>query len=274
MKKNINLQFLIIDPQNDFVVKKDPLTGNEGQLYVNGAESDMDRLATLITRLENKIEDIHCTLDQHHFYDIAHPIVWIDENGNHPSPFTIISNADLKNGVYRTVNPTYMKWALSYTEELEKGNRYPLCIWPPHCLIGSWGASIYQNLYNAMLNWEKKGNMVDFVSKGSNWLTEHYSAYKAEVPIPTDPSTGPRKELCTLMEDADIIAIAGEAKSHCVANTIRDLIVDYDVVNASKFVILEDCMSNVDGYENEGIKFINEMVDLGMSVCKSDDFLS
>lgn len=272
MSKMLNLQFLIIDPQNDFCISQGP-DGKAGSLFVPGAKEDILRLSSLINRIHDKIEDIHCTLDQHHFYDIAHPIVWIDEHGNHPNPFTIISNQDLKNGIYRTANPGYAKWALEYTEALEKGGRYPLCIWPPHCLIGSWGACVVDELFAEFLKWEQRGNMINYVSKGSNWKTEHYSAYKAEVPIDTDPSTQSRTDLCELMENADIILIAGEAKSHCVANTIRDLIVDYGVDNANKFVILEDCMSSVPGFEDQGNQFIDEMLKLGMKTTKSTDFL-
>jgi nicotinamidase-related amidase len=272
MSKMINLHLLIIDPQNDFCISQGP-NGKYGTLVVPGADADMKRLSDLINRIQYKIEDIHCTLDQHHFYDIAHPIMWIDAHGNHPNPFTIISNQDLKNGIYRTSNPSYMKWALEYTEALEKGGRYPLCIWPPHCLIGSWGSNVVDEVFQEFVLWEEHGNMVNYVSKGSNWKTEHYSAYKAEVPIDTDPSTKPRTDLCQVMADADIILIAGEARSHCVANTIRDLIVDYGVDNASKFIILEDCMSDVPGFESQGNQFVDEMMKLGMKTVKSTDFL-
>jgi nicotinamidase/pyrazinamidase len=41
--------------------------------------------------------------------------------------------------------------------------------------------------------------------------------------------------------------MAGEAKSHCVANTIKQML---DIKGiARKLVILEDCMSDVPGFE-------------------------
>ena len=70
------VELLIIDPQVDFC---DPKVG---ALYVPGAEHDMNRLAAMIRRLNNKIDDIHVTLDSHHLIHIAHPIFWKD-SGDH-----------------------------------------------------------------------------------------------------------------------------------------------------------------------------------------------
>jgi nicotinamidase-related amidase len=272
MKK---VHLLIIDPQNDFCIANGP-NGNQGQLVVPGADGDMIRLAALINRLgvqENKIWDIHCTLDQHHYYDIAHPIMYKDEHGNHPNPFTVITNSDLKSRAWRTSNPAMQKWAEEYTGKLESTGRYPLMIWPPHCLISSWGACVVDDVYKAFYGWMAKGNMIDFVSKGSNWKTEHYSAFQTEVPIPEDPSTLPNMKLVELLNEADVIAIAGEALSHCVANTIRDISANFGDENIKKFVLLEDCSSNVFQCEAMGTAFVNEMTSRGMSICKSTDFL-
>jgi nicotinamidase-related amidase len=131
----MNTHLLIIDPQNDFC---DP----QGALFVPGADQDAARLADLINRLGNKIDDIHTTLDSHRVIDVAHPIFWINSKGEHPQPFTIISKDDVVNGVWTTTNPAWRQRAIDYVTTLETNARYPLCIWPPHCLIGTWGHAV------------------------------------------------------------------------------------------------------------------------------------
>ena len=65
------VHLLIIDPQRDFC-------DSDGALSVPGADKDIKRLSNMIERLENKILNIHCTLDNHHLFDISHPIFWTD----------------------------------------------------------------------------------------------------------------------------------------------------------------------------------------------------
>ncbi len=128
MSKRIEL--LIIDPQIDFC---DPHTG---ALYVPNAEHDMRRLANMIRRLKDKIDDIHVTLDSHHLIHIAHPIFWKDPQGNHPLPFTRITLPEVEDGKWTTTQPGLYERALEYVRKLAQNGRYDLTIWPPHCLIG------------------------------------------------------------------------------------------------------------------------------------------
>ena len=57
------------------------------------------------------------------------------------------------------------------------------------------------------------------------------------------------------LKEYEHIIIAGEALSHCVANTIRDLSV---YIPAYRMIVLTDCTSNVAGFEHVGNDFINE----------------
>lgn len=267
------VELLIIDPQNDFCNPK-------GALYVIGANDDMDRLSRMIIRLKNKINDIHVTLDSHHLIDIAHPIFWVNSKGVHPNPFTIITEDDVKNGVWRATNPQFQKRVQDYVSALAKNSRYPLCIWPPHCLIGSWGYSVYENLYTSLLEWEKDFAMVDYVTKGSNLWTEHYSAVQADVPDPQDPGTQLNWRLIETLQKADIILLAGEARSHCLANTVRDIANNFGEENIKKMVLLQDATSDVSPnppgtnlFTDMGEGFVKEMVGRGMQISTTVDFL-
>jgi len=263
----MKIEMLIIDPQNDFCDSK-------GALFVPGATEDMERLANLLNRLRDKISDIHVTLDSHRFVDIAHPIFLVDSNGNHPDPFTIVSLEDGETGKWTTTNPAYRKRFMAYLKELSDNGRYLLCVWPPHCLIGTPGHNVFPCIYEALLAWEKERfAVVDFVTKGSNIWTEHYSGVQADVPDPQDPGTMLNIPLIETLERADIIGLAGEALSHCVANTVRDIANTFGGDSIKKMVLLEDCCSNVTGFENLGLEFVDEMLSRGMKMEKSVDFV-
>ena len=250
---------------------------HQGSLVVPGADKDMERLATLITRIAPKLDDIHVTLDSHRIWDIAHPIWWKDSNGNHPAPFTVITVADVESGKWTTTRPGAYKRSLDYLKALAATKRYPHVIWPEHCLIGSWGHGVVPVLAEAMHVWERmRQGVVDYVTKGSNPYTEHFSGVRAEVPDPKDLSTQINSDLIRVLGEADIILLAGEARSHCLANTVRDIATEFELVNPDlikKFYLLTDATSDVPTFEGEGEKFVREMVAKGMNLTTTQDFL-
>jgi len=244
-------------------------------LYVNGAEDDMSRLAAFIRRVPQKLDAIHVTLDSHNPFDVAHPLYWKDASGAHPTPFTIIGASDVENGVWMPVRPNLYNYSLQYVKKLEAAGRYPLCIWPPHCLIGTQGQTVIEPLASALKEWaENRIGLVNYVTKGSNPLTEHYSAIRAEVPDPNDPSTQLNTRLIQTLMKADLIVLAGEAGSHCLANTVRDLVNEFgDDSYVKKLVLLRDCTSPVPGFEKLQSDFIDDMTAKGMQLACSTDFL-
>lgn len=260
------VHLLVIDPQYDFC---DP----QGALSVPGADQDMQRVAAMINRLRDRLEDIHCTLDMHHKVDVAHPIFWKDSAGKSPDPFTIISSDDVVNGVWTPREVGLTRRMIEYVRTLEQGGRYPLCIWPEHCLIGHRGSNIMPDLMEAFLNWENQVALVDFVAKGSNIYTEHYSAVQSEVPDPTDPGTQINVSLIQTLMEADLIAIAGEAGSHCLANTVRDIANNFDDDSIQKLVLLLDATSPVPGFEQLQKDFILEMTNRGMQTSTTEEFM-
>jgi len=264
------IHLLIIDPQHDFC---DP----SGALFVPGAEEDMkSRLPAMVKRLGSKIDDIHVTLDCHHLVDIAHPAMWKGTDGKEPGPFTIITSQEIENGRWSPVVPSLTRRFIDYTKGLEQSGRYPLCIWPAHCLIGSVGNTVVPELFGELLEWEQKNlALVDYVSKGSNIYTEHYSAVKAEVPDPDDPSTHVNTQLVRTLMEADVLVVAGEAGSHCLANTVRDIAAEFgDDSYVSKMVLLTDATSPVPGFEHFQDAFVQEMTARGMKLSTTIDFLS
>ena len=262
------IEVLIIDPQIDFC------NPQKGALYVPGAEHDMTRLARMIRRLKDKIDDIHVTLDSHHFIHIAHPIFWKDSHGNHPPVFTTITTAEVENGKWTTAQPGLYRRALDYVRKLEQNGRFALTIWPPHCLIGSPGHAVFPELFAALQEWEQRFAFVDYVTKGSNLMTEHYSAVQADVPDPGDPATQINTRLIQTLQQADLIAIAGEARTHCLANTVRDIANNFgDDTFIKKLVLLTDASSDIPGFETHAQDFLKEMTARGMQLSTTTEFL-
>lgn len=261
---------LCIDPQDDFVNRS-----GKGTLAVGGAIGDMDRLSVMVRKYGADIDEIQITLDSHYIQHIAHPYWWKDKKGNHPAPFTLISTDAVTKGEFTATNPELQDWSKNYVQQLAANHRYPLVIWPPHCIIGTPGQCIDSSFLQAVSEWETKLYAIaPRTTKGSNPFTEHYSAVKADVEHPSDPTTRLNSKLVDTLKMYDDILIAGEALSHCVANTIRDIASEFSVDQVKKFTLLEDASSNVQGFEKQGEDFVKEMVAKGMKIAKTTTFFA
>jgi nicotinamidase/pyrazinamidase len=263
-----------IDSQNDF-------TNKQGTLFVPGADENSKRAAAMIRRLRPKITKFIRTLDSHDTIDISHKAWWVDSNGNNPETdvmkgLNVITPEDVENYKWTTSVLGRRARSLKYLQALKANGRYPHVIWPDHCLIGSWGHNMHEDVLAEIIEWEHHHKIgSDPVTKGSNPWTEHFSAIRAEVPDPDDPSTQVNDKLVSSIEDSDITIWLGEALSHCLANTFRDAIAAFSNSDKVKNMILaRDCTSNVPGFESLGDAFIKDMVALGMQVKNSVDILS
>ena len=266
MKKNA---VLIIDPQNDFC--NPGINGTRrGSLYVEGAEKDMDRLSEWIRKNSDAINFIGITIDSHQPNDISHPSFWMDKDGNFPAPFTSISSQDIEDGEW---TPRFdPNRCLAYVKELEAQGEYPHLIWPTHCLIGSEGASIYQPLMDSITDWTIKGKFYQTVAKGTYPFTEHFGAFRAQVPDASRPETQLNQGLIKTLETYQNIYLAGEAKSHCVANSLKQIL-DEAPELASKFIVLTDAMSDVTGFETLADPIYKQAVDMDVRFSTTKDNL-
>ncbi|GAB3565306.1 hypothetical protein GCM10027578_12400 [Spirosoma luteolum] len=230
--------FLIIDTQFDFCHP-------DGALFVPGAEHDVTRMANLIRQHTDQIDHLVVTLDTHHVLDIAHPLFWSDSAGRHPAPFTPISAADVDAG--RWIPRFAAQKARQYVQALEADGQFQHLIWPEHCLIGSRGAALHDTLLDALRHWTTARDR-DYVAvqKGQYPLTEHFGIFRAQVPDPTVPETQLNTALIADLDRFDRICLMGEAKSHCVANSLRQLL-DYAPALVPKLTLVTDCTSDVTG---------------------------
>ena len=283
---------LVIDAQKDF--------HPGGSLAIPTANDDATRIAKLIRDHGSQITRIVATLDSHHKLDIAHPLFWEsgDGSGKNPDPFTIISSQDIIDGKWKPCDSVKVslglldpkvfpgkdkvlkddgssidlkKYSIEYTKALEEKGRFKLCIWPEHCLIGSPGHCVVDEIREAFNEWgAKTKGSIEWVLKGTNILAEAYSCLEAEVPVDKDSTFNiPLQE--SLMK-SDKLIVCGQAMSHCVNYTLRDIVSHApDGADMSKIVLLTDCASSVPGFEAAGDEFQKDMTAKGVVLMKASD---
>ena len=231
---------LSIDVQNDFME-------DIGSLAVPGSKGDVERLTRWVYENMSGITQIMCSLDTHSPAQIFHPCWWQDENGNQPAPYTIITYDDVKNGKWK---PVYGQPARSveYLKHLEQDGKKQLCIWPYHCLAGSYGANL-EGEFTKMVYFHSaaRKSKPGLIQKGSDPYSEMYGIIKAEY----DPNNFLNLPILNAMERFDEIYIAGEAASHCLMESGRQILEHFagrpDITQ--RITILEDCTSPISGFE-------------------------
>jgi nicotinamidase-related amidase len=139
---------------------------------------------------------------------------------------------------------------LHYTRQLAAGGKYELTIWPYHALLGGIGHALVSAVEEAFFfHGIARYSQPDFQVKGENPLTEHYSMLGPEVTEGPGGEVLARKNTALVehLLEFDAVVVAGQAKSHCVAWTIDDLLEGDDEVQrlAERVYLLEDCSSPV-----------------------------
>lgn len=254
--------FLGIDFQNDFM--------DHGALGVPGAIKDIGRITRFLYDNLHKITKIAVSLDTHKPLQIFHPAWWIDETGKHPEPYTIISASDVDNGKW---NPVYQEEkSKEYVQKLEENGKKQLCIWTYHCIEGTFGHSLEGQLAN-MIYYHSLTRQAEVktIKKGLFPTTEMYGIFRPEL----DGTELDNRSLLEEIANYDKILIAGEAKSHCVLESVIQLI-DYfneTAKDPTKIYLLEDCMSSITGYEAETDKVYQSLSDkYGIQLVRTDNF--
>lgn len=262
------MRLLIIDPQNDFMDQ------DGAALPVPGALADMRRLAGFIDTLSAQIDAITVTLDSHAGYGIERTTFWLDAAGAPVAPFTAITAVDAQAGRFRPRDAGRTDEALAYLQALEAGGERTLVVWPVHCVLGSWGHNIEGRLAESIARWEQsRARACDKVVKGLNPMTEQYSAFRADVPRADDPRTQLNTALLERLGTGDdLLVVAGEAASHCVAASGQDMLARWDAARLHRTVFLTDCMSPVPGFEAAADAFRHQLRAAGVG-CQSTDAL-
>jgi nicotinamidase-related amidase len=298
----VRICLIAVDVQNTFCVP-----GFE--LFVGGrsglaAVEDNVRLCRFIYRHLDVITQITPTLDTHTAMQIFHPVFWVNAAGDHPAPYTLLSADDVRTGRWR-VNPAaarelagylralrgaasesdeawLQRYARYYVERLESSGKYQLTIWPYHAMLGGIGHALVSAVDEAVFfHSMARAAHPRIVTKGDHPLTEHYSVLRPEVMEDHEgrPLAGKNARFIDALLGFDVVVIAGQAKSHCVAWTIDDLLTEIATVNAAlarKVYLLEDCTSpvvvpGVIDYTDQAEHAFRRFEDAQMHVVRSTD---
>jgi nicotinamidase-related amidase len=279
-----------VDVQNTFCLPEFELfvAGRSG----TGAIDDNRRLCEFVYRNLDVITQIVPTLDTHMAMQIFHAVFLVDAEGNHPLPYTLVTVEDVFDGRWRPnpdvaraleLDEDYLRrYLVHYVQRLARGGKYALTVWPYHAMLGGIGHALVPAVEEAVFfHGIARRSQPDFRVKGNNPLTEHYSILGPEV---VDDQHGhaigeKNRALIEKLLGFDAVLIAGQAKSHCVAWTIDDLLTGITAVDrklAEKVYLLGDCTSpvvvpGVVDWTDDADAAFERFAQAGMHVVRSTD---
>lgn len=258
----------LIDVQVDFV-----FPAPAGRLTVPGAIEDTQRTIEFIYNNVHNITQIAASLDTHTPFQIFYPSWWKDAKGNHPQPFTVITADDVRQGKWQPV--TEPVWSIRYLDELENDGKKQLMIWPFHCMEGTAGRALVPALSEAIM-YHSGARMAQptYLTKGTIAHTEFYSVVEPEVKYSKHPDGGLNTRFLDMVGQFDLIYVAGQARSHCVLETMNSTLRHFgqtspEVIKKLRF--LDDCTSSIPGFETATEKQIQQFVKQGMKLVNAAD---
>jgi len=246
-RDELSVCLVAVDVQNTFCTPGFELFvgGRSG----SGAVDDNRRLCEFVYRNLGSITQILPTLDTHQAMQIFHAAFLVGPDGAHPEPYTLVSAEDVETGRWTVsaeacetlgIDPDDARRHLEdYVRALQDGGKFELTVWPYHAMLGGIGHALVSAVEEAIFfHGIARSSQADFQLKGREPLTEHYSVLGPEV------GGEKNRALIEKLATFDAILIAGQAKSHCVAWTVEDLLREAPEL-APRLYLLEDCSSAV-----------------------------
>jgi nicotinamidase-related amidase len=285
---------LLVDVQNTFCTPGFELfvAGRSG----TAAVEDNERLCDFIYRNLHQLTKICFTMDTHQAVQIFHSIFLVDDHGKHPKPFTVVTEKDIEKGIWKFnknissvlgIDSSYgQEYLRHYTQELALSGKYELTVWPYHAMLGGIGHAVVSSVEEAVFfHGIARSSQPDFDIKGKNPFTENYSVFSPEVNSdPFGKKIGEKNQALTdKLLKHDMIIVAGQAKSHCVAWTLDDLLSDihdrYDPEFSKKIYLLEDCTSpvvipDIIDYTEKADEAFKKFANAGVHIVHSVDSMS
>ncbi len=288
---DFKISLLLVDVQNTFCLPDFELfvAGSSG----SAAVEDNQRLCAFIYRHLHLLTKISPTMDTHQAAQVFHSVFLVNGEGAHPEPFTVITAEEVESGAWKFnaqlgqtlgIDPAYgQQYLRHYVRALKQGKKYDLTIWPYHAMLGGIGHALVSAVEEAVFfHSMARLSQTDFQIKGKNPLTENYSVVSPEVDTDQQGKSIAEKNvhLVRRLQEFDAVIIAGQAKSHCVAWTIDDLLGELKrqgkMELAAKIYLLEDCTSpvvipGVVDYTDAADAAFRRFSDAGMHLVKSSN---
>lgn len=284
---------LLVDCQNTFCAPGYELfvAGRSG----DAAVGDSRRITEFIYRNLGNVTQIIASLDTHTAVQVFHPLFLINSEGAHPQSMTEVSAKEVENGDWR-VNPAVSPWTgknpeelqrylLHYCRRLEETGKYKLMIWPYHSMVGGSGHALVSAIEEAVFfHSVARQAQARFEIKGDKTLTENYSVFGPEVTQDENATkiAGGNEGFIDTILEYDMTIVAGQAKSHCLAWSMSDLLEEInrrDPGLAGRIYLLEDCTSPVvipggPDFTEQADAAFRRFADAGMHLVKSTDPMS
>ncbi len=231
---------ILVDYQYDFV-------NPEGTLYVPGAQDDIARFLSWFYRNAPNITSIYVSMDTHLPFQIFFSSWWRKPKiKEYPQPFTRITIDDISKEVWVPV--FQQEWSIEYVRLLKERQKKHLMIWPYHTMEGTLGHTLSTPISEAIA-WHSaaRNTQPKYIVKGRTIGSEYYGIFEAEIQYPEDPESGLNVALFDAIIKHDKIYVAGEAKSHCVLESEKQLIKRFGSNNElfNKLYFLKDCTSSI-----------------------------
>ncbi len=223
----------ITDPQNDFC------DASRGSLALPNAEADCRMIRDMLEHGADFFDSVVVSMDMHKEQSVFHDVFWLKDG----KPIKGIDTIDRTNvDRFRPRNGDYDRFIPR--ERILQG-RCGIDVWPVHCVIGTWGNAINDDVQTALHEWScATGKYVEYLFKGMDPFREEYSVY-----------TSNHDRITSLLLAAGggntTVWFCGEAASHCVYFTIRDTYANLERSDVGRIGLrlISNCASYVPGFE-------------------------
>lgn len=224
----------ITDPQNDFC------DASRGSLALPNAEADCRTIRDMLERGADFFDSVVVSMDMHTEQSVFHDVFWLKDG----KPVSGVGTIDRGNiDGFHPRNPAYEPFIPR--EQIRQG-RSGIDLWPVHCVVGTWGNAVNDDVQAALHEWSRAtGKYVEYLFKGMNPFREEYSVF-----------TSNHDRITSLLLAAGggttTVWFCGEAASHCVYFTIRDTYANLERsdVGRIRLRLISNCASYVPGFES------------------------
>ena len=224
----------ITDPQNDFC------DASRGSLALPNAEADCRMIRDMLEHGADFFDSVVVSMDMHTEQSVFHDIFWL-KDGKPVEGIDAIDRTNVER--FRPRNGEYERFVPR--EQIRQG-RFGIDLWPVHCVIGTWGNAINDDVQAALHEWScATGTYVEYLFKGMDPFREEYSVF-----------TSNHDRITSLLLAAGggttTVWFCGEAASHCVYYTIRDTYANLERsdVGRVRLRLIANCASYVPGFES------------------------
>ena len=206
--------WILTDVQNCF----------NNELPIFGATLNIDDLCSNIKDNIDYIDYFLVIKDSHNGNEINNKLNWINSTGHHPTDYQIINYSDIGRNWWPT--SISLEYAKIYSNYLLTNNKNPIIMWPEHCIIGTEGHKIINQVQDSLELWEeKKSKKVIYLEKGTNQYSETYGILpEARLPLSLNNKniSITIDEIINIITQYSNITVIGDEYSHSTLAVYND----------------------------------------------------